>query len=95
MSFWPKKYIVPVVNNVKSEPGTDVVIQAHQQITLNIFTHFRSDSRRPLHWSARIESPHLCQTHLIPKCTRWYYQNLMYHCKNPGSSQMREKCGLA
>src|SRR5258707_1204557 len=44
----------PVVNVLRSESGTDLVIQAHQQITLNIFTHFRSDSRRPLHRSAII-----------------------------------------
>ncbi len=62
-----------MVNYVKGESGTDLVIQAHQQITLNIFTPFRSDSRRPLHRSAIIESLNLCQTH-IRDCSATFHR---------------------
>src|SRR6266566_2349418 len=44
--------------------GSQLVIQAHQQITLEIFIRFRSDSLKPLHHSAVSESPIVSQIRL-------------------------------
>src|SRR5207302_3830268 len=39
--------------------GSHLVIQAHQQIALEIFIRFRSDFLKPLHHSAIFESPNV------------------------------------